>query len=148
MGGARRRWNSLFVRREANLDDKVLVHSFLGGLRYGPMGLINWSSPLVKLCLYQSGLELGATVPWIFPVPAWRARYDEISTVHWLGRTGPDSALVIGPVVAKGVMFTTTDGSWAIFWSQQQNQVLDALARRGLRIATEPKRFTLFGPGK
>jgi hypothetical protein len=45
-------------------------------------------------------------------------------------------------------MLTTTDGSWAIFWSLQQNQVLDALARRGLRIETEPKRFTLFGPGE
>jgi len=45
-------------------------------------------------------------------------------------------------------MFSTTDGSWEIFWTLQRNQVLDTLARRGLRIETEPKRLTLFGPGK
>jgi len=117
-------------------------------MRYGPTGLINWSSPLVTLCIYQSGLELRATVPWLFPVPRWQARYDEISAVHWLGRTGPDSPLVIGLAVAKGVMFSTTDGSWEIFWTLQRNQVLDTLARRGLRIETKPKRLTLFGPGK
>ena len=31
MGGVRGRWDSLLVRRDADLDDRVLVRSFLGG---------------------------------------------------------------------------------------------------------------------
>jgi hypothetical protein len=138
MSDTRPRKRSLFVRRDANLDDKILVRHFLGGMRYGPTGLLNWSSPLITLCLYRSGLELRATSPWLFPVPPWRARYDEIAAVHWLGGPGPDSPLVIGLVVARGVMFTTTDGSWAIFWCRQRDQVLHTLAQLGLRIEANP----------
>jgi hypothetical protein len=44
-------------------------------------------------------------------------------------------------------MLTATDGNWVIFWCLQQYQVLDTLARCGLKIEAERKRFTLFGPG-
>src|SRR2546429_5610035 len=103
MPDTRRRRDSLFVRRDADLGAKVLVRSFSGGARYGPNGIVNWSSPLVTLCIYQSGLEMRSTLPWVFPVRAWRARYDEIAAVHGLGRSGLDSSLVIGLVAAKGV---------------------------------------------
>jgi hypothetical protein len=115
-------------------------------MRYGHTGLSNWSSPLVTLNIYQPGLELRATLPWVFPVRAWRARYDEISTVYWLGHPGPDSPLVIGLASTKGVMFTTTDGDYVIFWCRQRKQVLNTLAERGLRIDADRKHFNFFSP--
>jgi hypothetical protein len=147
MSGTRPGKRSLFIQRDADLDDKTLVRPFLGGMRRGPTGLLNWSSPLITLRLYRSGLELGATAPWLFPVRPWRARYDEIAAVHWLGSTGPDSPLVIGLVVARGVMFTTRDGDWTVFWCRQRDQVLLTLTQLGLQIEAKPKRLTLFGPG-
>lgn len=138
-----RRWrHTLSVRRDADLGDRVLVRSFVGGQR---SGLINWSSPLITLNIYQAGLELCATFPWLIPSRAWRVRFEEIGAVHWMGRQGPDSRLVMGHV-AKGVMITAWDGDWMIFWTLQRNEVLDTLASCGLTIQPQPKRLTLFGP--
>ena len=143
MRDVRRRLRTLSVRRDADLDDRVLVRSFLGGQR---SGLLDWGPPFITLNIYQSGLELRATFPWLMPARTWRVRYEEIGAVHWMGRPGPDSRLVMGPRVAKGVMITAWDGDWMIFWSLQRNAVLDTLARCGLTIQPQPKRLTLFGP--
>src|SRR5438552_506535 len=104
MSDARRRRGSPFVRRDANFGDEVLDASFVGGMRYGYMGGVNWTYPMVTLDIYKSGLELRPTFSFLrFLVPAWRTRYDEISTVHWLGRPAPDSSAVIGLTMVRGV---------------------------------------------
>lgn len=138
----------LFVRRDANLDDTVLLHSFVGGMRYGYTGFANWTRGWVTLDIYQSGLELRPRYTFLrFLVPVWRARYDEISEVRWMGRSTPDSSIVMGLfVMVRGVRFTMTDGDYVIFWCNERDQVLDALARRGLKIEAEPKRFNFFSP--
>lgn len=136
----------MFLRRGAIFDDTVPERSFTGGMRYGNFGVANWTYPLVRLDMYESGLELRATyrfLSWL--VPVWRARYDEISAVGWLERPTPDSSAALG-LVKTGVLFTPVDGNWVIFWCHQRNQVLDALARHGLRIDTARKRLTIFGP--
>lgn len=137
----------LFVRRAADFDDTVLMQSFRGGMRYGSTGIANWSYPLVTMDVYQSGLELRPTYSFLrFLVPTWRARYDEISAIDWLGRSTSDSSVVIGLVMVRGVRFTTTDGDYVIFWCRDRDQVLDALARRGLKFEAERKRFIWFSP--
>jgi hypothetical protein len=147
MSEARRRRGSLFVRRDANLDDEVLDASFVGGMRYGYIGGVNWTYPMVTLDIYESGLELRSTFSVLrFLVPVWRARYDEISTVHWLGSPTPDSSAVIGLTIVRGVRLATTDGNYVIFWCHQRNQVLDALTRHGLKIEAERKRFSFLNP--
>jgi hypothetical protein len=136
-----------FGRRDANLDDKVLVRSFVGGMRYDSVLPANSGPGTVKLCIYRSGLELRSTVPMGFLGPRWRARYDEIAAVHWLGRADSDSSIISALTSQRGVMFTTLDGRWAIFWAFNRNQVLDTLRWCGLRIEAESKRAGLFGPG-
>lgn len=140
--GVKRWLHTLSVRRDADLGDQVLVRSFRGGQR---SGLLDWSSPLITLNIYESGLELRATFPWLMPARTWRVRYEDIGAAHRVGRSGPDSRLVMG-LGRKGVMFTAWDGDWMIFWSLQRNAVLDTLASRGLTIQPKPKRLTLFGP--
>ena len=141
-----RRKDSMFLRG-ASFDDTALERSYTGGMRYGYMGFANWTNPLVTLDLYESGLELRSTYPFLrFLVPVWRIRYDEISSVGWLGRPIPDSSAGVGLVMVRGVMLTASNGDWVVFWCLRRNEVLDALARRGLRIEAERKRLTLFGP--
>lgn len=143
-----RKNDPLFVRRDANFDDTVLMKSFVGGMRYGYTGFANWSRGLVTMDIYQSGLELRPRYSFLrFLVPIWRARYDEISEVRWMGRSTPDSTIVTGLLVmVRGVRFTTTDGDYVIFWCTERDQVLDALARRGLTIEAERERFNYFSP--
>lgn len=154
MSGAKRitgsafvRLGSAFVRRDANLDRAVLIASFCGGMRWGRSLLANCGSPLVTLCIYQSGLELGPTLPWLAPVPTWRARFDEISAVRPVGR-GQDSGSAMEIVSPKGIMLTTTDGSFAVFWCIRREQVLEFLAGRGLKIETKGKRLNFFNLGE
>lgn len=135
------------LRRSASPGDTVLERSFTGGMRYGFMGIANWTSPLVTLDMYGSGLELRSTYSFLrFLVPVWRARYDQISSVGWLGRPAPDSSAGAGLVMVRGVMLTKSNGDWVIFWCPRRNEVLDSLARHGLRIEPERKRLTLLGP--
>jgi hypothetical protein len=133
------------LRRSASLGGSVLERSFTGGMRYGL--LLNWTYPFVTLDMYDSGLELRSTYSFLrFLVPAWRARYEQISSVGWLGRPSPDSLAPMGLRMERGVLFTTANGGWVIFWCLRRNEVLDALARHGLRIDVERKRLTLLGP--
>jgi len=145
VSATRRRKNPLFVRRDANLGDDDLVASFVGGMRYGSMGGVNWGYPMITLDMFESGLELRSTFYFLgFLVPVWRVRYDEISAIHWLGRPSPDSSAVIGLTIVRGIRLVTTDGGYVIFWCRKRNQVLDTLARRGLKIEAERKRFNPF----
>jgi hypothetical protein len=48
--------------------------------------------------------------------------------------------------MVRGVRLTTTDGSYVIFWCHDRNQVLDALAGRGLKIEAERTRFNFLFP--
>jgi hypothetical protein len=143
-----RKKDQLFVRRDANFDDTVLLHSFVGGMRYGYTGFANWGRGLVTLDIYQSGLELRPRYSFLrFLVPIWRARYDEISEVRWMGGSTPDSSIVMGLLVmVRGVRFTTTDGDYVIFWCTERDQILDTLARRGLKIEAARERFKYFSP--
>jgi hypothetical protein len=136
------------VRRYAHLGDTALIKSFTGGMRYGYSGMANWTYPLVTLDIYQSGLELRSTFAFLRGlVPIWGARYDEISVVQWLGRPAPDSSIAGTLTMVRGVKFTATDGDYVIFWCYERDQVLGALAKRGLKINAERKRFNYFNPG-
>lgn len=134
----------LFARRKADLGDALLVASFVGGMRYGYTGIASWSRPLITLDIYQSGLELRPTHSFLrFLVPVWRARFDEILVVNWMGSPKADTSVVMG--LTRGVKFTTTDGDWVIFWCFDRDRLLEVLAGLALTIA-ERKRFNYFNP--
>lgn len=143
MNGKKGKSASLLVRRYAEFDDINAWASFRGGMRYGMTGIANWTAPQVTLDIYEQGLELRPTYRFLrFLVPTWRARYDEISAVRWLGRATPDSS-ASGPIMVRGVKFDTTDGDWVIFWCRDRDHVLHILAQHGLNIV-DRKRLNLF----
>lgn len=146
MSGTRRSARSPFVVRDALFDETDPIGSFTGGMRYGYTGVASWSVPLVTLDIYPSGLELRSTFSFLrFLVPTWRARYEAISAVHWMGRPTPDTSVVPMFTMVRGVRFTTTDGGWVIFWCRDRDRLVATLATFGLNIAGR-KRFNYFNP--
>jgi len=50
-----------WIARDASLSGSPLV-TYLGGMRRGFTGIASWTYPLVRLTIYEDGLELGPSV--------------------------------------------------------------------------------------
>ncbi|HUC14773.1 MAG TPA: hypothetical protein VMS00_10010 [Acidimicrobiales bacterium] len=125
-----------WVSRDAAIATSEPVATYRGGMRLGFTGIASWSYPLVRLTLYNDGLEIGPAAPFLkLVVPLWRALFQEIDCITMLTRGR-----------ARGLRFTTRDGAFVIFGTFRTDPLIQALNQLGARIDPVPKRFRYFKP--
>ncbi len=147
-----------WIARDATLAGQPSL-SYIGGMRRGFTGIGNWTYPLVRLRIYEDGLELGPSVPILKAlVPIWRARFEDISVAESVGGGQPDSAasfsvmaVTFSPtqrwgMMTRGVRIMAADGGFAIFWCTRRDHVLTTLQSRSVNVNSEPQPFHFFSP--
>jgi hypothetical protein len=134
------------LRGDSSLEESTPLQTFRGGFRHG---ISQATPPLITLAIYESGIELRSTFRWLSIFPPWRARYEDLSVIEAVGRPdadGTDSARA--PAQVRGIRFVGKSGGYMIFWCDNRDEVLAALAPHPVRMTYEAKRLRWFRPGR